>query len=111
MDATTLLLFFFVAFLVLCWRKERSDFVRQIELIPGPPFKLPIIGNLLNFPRNGRGKKVHKEFLSFTLALGDGVLHSNMPSVHKTSLGYKMSWLEYLKILKGYFIQTLRSIS
>ena len=58
MDVVTLLLFSVVGFVSWCWWKERSAFVRQIDSIPGPPFKLPIFGNLLSFPRNGHGENI-----------------------------------------------------
>jgi len=55
LDFVTLTLFFIVTILAWYWRWERSDFVRKIDLIPGPPGKLPILGNALDLPRTGHG--------------------------------------------------------
>ena len=65
-DLVTLILFLIVACIAWYWRWERSDFVRKIDLIPGPPGKLPILGNTLDFPRTGHGKSdLHRQLLLF----------------------------------------------
>jgi len=46
-----------ITFGIWCyWRWETSKFVAQFELIPGPPRKWPLLGNILDFPRSGHGK-------------------------------------------------------